>query len=138
VPLTKEGGLQLEISGKVFGIIQSSRYQAAAMFLGPARFVNHGCKANSEILRADQSSARIVALKDIKVGVKSHFSMGKITLGTTTMSAYVGLVARALQIFRPTVPDFPDAYPTSLVPTMHCLDSCKYDQHPLLLKAAYE
>jgi histone-lysine N-methyltransferase SUV420H len=66
VPLTKEEELQLEISGKDFSILQSSSNQPAAMFLGPARFVNHDCKANSEIVRATPSRARIVALKNIK------------------------------------------------------------------------
>ena len=66
VPLTKEEELQLEITGKDFSILQSYPNQPAAMFLGPARFVNHDCKPNSEIVRATPSRARIVALKNIK------------------------------------------------------------------------
>lgn len=66
VPLTKEEELQLEISGKDFSILQTSPDQPAAMFLGPARFVNHDCKPNSEIVRSTPSRARIVALKNIK------------------------------------------------------------------------
>lgn len=68
VPLTKEELGQLEASGKDFSVLQSSRNQEVAMYLGPARFVNHDCKANSEIVRADQYRARIVALKNIRKG----------------------------------------------------------------------
>lgn len=68
VPLTKKDELQLEKSGKDFSILRSSRSSrspALAMFLGPARFVNHDCNANCEIVWAEESQATIVAIKDI-------------------------------------------------------------------------
>lgn len=68
VPLTKNEELQLETSGKDFSILQSSRYETTAMFLGPARFVNHDCEANSKIVWAEKSRARIVAVKEIHEG----------------------------------------------------------------------
>ncbi|KAJ5117787.1 hypothetical protein N7448_011419 [Penicillium atrosanguineum] len=67
VPLTKKEELELEKSEKGFSLL-SSRSRAAAMFLGPARFVNHDCKANAEIVRAERSRAHIVALKEIQQG----------------------------------------------------------------------
>ena len=68
VSLTKKEELELERSEKDFSLLQSSRSQRAAMFLGPARFVNHDCKANSKIVPADKSRAHIVALKEIDEG----------------------------------------------------------------------
>lgn len=81
VPLTTEEELQLEISGKDFSILQSSPDQPAAMFLGPARFVNHDCKPNSEIVRSTPSRARIVALKNIKENDEITVFYGKDYFG---------------------------------------------------------
>ncbi|KAJ5335751.1 uncharacterized protein N7506_005687 [Penicillium brevicompactum] len=66
VPLTTEDQLQLEKAGKDFSILQSPCSQDLAMFLGPARFVNHDCHANCEIIWAKGRRAIIVALKDIQ------------------------------------------------------------------------
>jgi histone-lysine N-methyltransferase SUV420H len=68
VSLTKKEELEIERSEKDFSLLQSSQFRAVAMFLGPARFVNHDCKANSEIVRAEKSRAHIVALKKIDEG----------------------------------------------------------------------
>ena len=68
VSLTKKEELELERSEKDFSLLQSCRSQRAAMFLGPARFVNHDCKANSKIVPAEKSRAHIVALKEIDEG----------------------------------------------------------------------
>ncbi|CAG8238148.1 unnamed protein product [Penicillium olsonii] len=65
VPLTRKDRLRLEESGKDFSILQSSCGRFLAMLLGPARFVNHDCMQNCEIVWPGESEAIVVALKDI-------------------------------------------------------------------------
>lgn len=81
VPLTEEEVLQLEASGKDFSLIDSP-CSKNAMFLGPARFVNHDCKANSLIVRPARSlTAQIVALKHIRKGEEITVFYGKHYFG---------------------------------------------------------
>lgn len=81
VPLTKEEETQLQSSGQDFSILQSTRYEPAAMFLGPARFVNHDCRANSEIIRPNSSTAYVVAVHEILEGDEITVFYGKDYFG---------------------------------------------------------
>lgn len=65
VPLTNEEKVRLEKTGKDFSILESSRYQPAAMLLGPARFVNHDCRANCQLFRPTNTSAYIETIRKI-------------------------------------------------------------------------
>jgi histone-lysine N-methyltransferase SUV420H len=67
VPLTKEEEKALKRVKGDFSIILSSRTGRAMLLLGPARFVNHDCKANAEICSAGKKLVKVVAVRDIEM-----------------------------------------------------------------------
>ena len=90
VSLTKKEELELEKSKKDFSLLQSSRSQKSAMFLGPARFVNHDCKANSVIVWAEKSRAHIEASKEIKAGEEITIFYGEHYFGENNYECLCG------------------------------------------------
>lgn len=58
-----------------FSILHSSRKNKMCLFLGPARFVNHDCKANCKLV-LEKNTVRLIATKYISIGheVTAYYS----------------------------------------------------------------
>lgn len=68
VPITGEELDELDLTRRDFSIVMSSRKKTPSLFLGPARFANHDCDANSRLTTKGSSGMAVVAVKDIEVG----------------------------------------------------------------------
>ncbi|OBT68236.1 hypothetical protein VE03_02287 [Pseudogymnoascus sp. 23342-1-I1] len=68
VIMTKEEEADINQRRRDFSIVVSSRNKSASLFLGPARFANHDCGANAELMRTGAAGMEIIAVRDIEVG----------------------------------------------------------------------
>lgn len=68
VIMTKEEEADINQRRRDFSIVVSSRNKSASLFLGPARFANHDCGANAELMRTGHAGMEIIAVRDIEVG----------------------------------------------------------------------
>lgn len=69
VGLRGDEELKLRAAGKDFSVVRSSRRGVNSLFLGPARFANHDCNANSCLVVQNKSSVIcIMATRAIKEG----------------------------------------------------------------------
>ncbi|KFX98862.1 hypothetical protein V490_02063 [Pseudogymnoascus sp. VKM F-3557] len=68
VIMTKEEEADINQRKRDFSIVVSSRNKSASLFLGPARFANHDCGANAELMRTGNAGMEIIAVRDIEVG----------------------------------------------------------------------
>ncbi|KAM0276801.1 hypothetical protein ACHAQH_006390 [Verticillium albo-atrum] len=68
VMITPEEELEMTARKKDFSIIISSRNKCASLFMGPARFANHDCKANAKLVTTGQAGIEIIATTSIDVG----------------------------------------------------------------------
>ncbi|KAM0324425.1 hypothetical protein ACHAQA_008207 [Verticillium albo-atrum] len=68
VMITPEEEREMTARKKDFSIIISSRNKCASLFMGPARFANHDCKANAKLVTTGQAGIEIIATTNIDVG----------------------------------------------------------------------
>lgn len=68
VIMTKEEEADINQRRRDFSIVVSSRNKSASIFLGPARFANHDCGANAELMRTGAAGMEIIAVRDIDIG----------------------------------------------------------------------
>ncbi|KFY28924.1 hypothetical protein V493_02676 [Pseudogymnoascus sp. VKM F-4281 (FW-2241)] len=68
VIMTKEEEADINQRRRDFSIVVSSRNKSASLFLGPARFANHDCGANAELMRTGAAGMEIIAVRDIEIG----------------------------------------------------------------------
>lgn len=68
VIMTKEEEADINQRRRDFSIVVSSRNKSASIFLGPARFANHDCGANAELMRTGAAGMEIIAVRDIEIG----------------------------------------------------------------------
>ncbi|KAK4244780.1 hypothetical protein C7999DRAFT_16997 [Corynascus novoguineensis] len=68
VTVTPEEEAQLALRNKDFSLVVSSRSKLTSLFMGPARFANHDCKANARLVTGGQAGIQIFACRDIAVG----------------------------------------------------------------------
>ncbi|KFY41146.1 hypothetical protein V494_03154 [Pseudogymnoascus sp. VKM F-4513 (FW-928)] len=68
VIMTKEEEADINQRRRDFSIVVSSRNKSASLFLGPARFANHDCGANAELMRTGNAGMEIIAVRDIEIG----------------------------------------------------------------------
>ncbi|KAI9803326.1 MAG: hypothetical protein M1825_002117 [Sarcosagium campestre] len=76
VTLTKEEEADLGLSRRDFSIVMSSRKKSASLFLGPARFANHDCDANSRLVTTGTNGMEVSAVREIEVGAEITVSYG--------------------------------------------------------------
>ncbi|ROT38146.1 hypothetical protein SODALDRAFT_278725 [Sodiomyces alkalinus F11] len=68
VVITPEEEREMTARKKDFSIVVSSRNKCASLFMGPARFANHDCKANAKLVTTGQAGIEIIATTSIDVG----------------------------------------------------------------------
>ncbi|KAF1986640.1 hypothetical protein K402DRAFT_377274 [Aulographum hederae CBS 113979] len=76
VAMTKEEEKNLDLTRRDFSIVMSSRKKTPSLFLGPARFANHDCEANSRLSTRGPHGMQVVAVRDIEVGEEITVSYG--------------------------------------------------------------
>ncbi|KAF2175906.1 SET domain-containing protein, partial [Zopfia rhizophila CBS 207.26] len=80
VSLKEEEEHDLDVTGRNFTIVTSSRSNCSSLFLGPARFVNHDCEGNAE-LRPANDGMQIVATRYIRIGEEITVKYGSHYFG---------------------------------------------------------
>ncbi|KAL7935099.1 hypothetical protein V8C35DRAFT_326823 [Trichoderma chlorosporum] len=68
INITPEEEKEITVRKKDFSIVVSSRKKCTSLFMGPARFANHDCRANAKLMTTSQSTIEIVASRPIDVG----------------------------------------------------------------------
>lgn len=68
INITPEEETEITVQKKDFSIVVSSRKKCTSLFMGPARFANHDCRANAKLMTTGQSTIEIVASRPIDVG----------------------------------------------------------------------
>ncbi|PTB59192.1 hypothetical protein M431DRAFT_75430 [Trichoderma harzianum CBS 226.95] len=68
INITPEEETEITVRKKDFSIVVSSRKKCTSLFMGPARFANHDCRANAKLMTTSQSTIEIVASRPIEVG----------------------------------------------------------------------
>ncbi|PTB66219.1 hypothetical protein BBK36DRAFT_1119269 [Trichoderma citrinoviride] len=68
INITPEEEKEITVRKKDFSIVVSSRKKCTSLFMGPARFANHDCRANARLMTTSQSTIEIVASRPIEVG----------------------------------------------------------------------
>jgi histone-lysine N-methyltransferase SUV420H len=76
VAMTEEQEKSLELGGRDFSLVVSSRKKTRSLFLGPARFANHDCDANAKLSTKGYDGMQIVAVKPIYEGEEITVSYG--------------------------------------------------------------
>jgi histone-lysine N-methyltransferase SUV420H len=66
--ITPEEEQEITVRKKDFSIVVSSRKKCTSLFMGPARFANHDCRANAKLMTTSHSTIEIVASRPIDVG----------------------------------------------------------------------
>ncbi|KAI5306607.1 Histone-lysine N-methyltransferase set9 [Ascosphaera pollenicola] len=67
VAMTREEEKLLDMTRRDFSIVMSSRRKMPSIFLGPARFANHDCNANSKLVMRSSETMEVVAVRDIDI-----------------------------------------------------------------------
>src|SRR3569833_190537 len=81
VVITPEEEAELSKRKKDFSIVVSSRNKCANLFMGPARFATHACKANARLKTTEQAGIEIIATKNIDVGDEITVTYGESYFG---------------------------------------------------------
>ncbi|KAK5659642.1 hypothetical protein OQA88_849 [Cercophora sp. LCS_1] len=68
VVITPEEEAEMSSRKKDFSLVVSSRSKSTSLFMGPARFANHDCKANARLVTRSQAGIEIISCRDIEVG----------------------------------------------------------------------
>ncbi|KAL8682272.1 MAG: hypothetical protein Q9186_001641 [Xanthomendoza sp. 1 TL-2023] len=68
VAMTAEEEQDLGLTRRDFSIVVSARRKTPSIFLGPARFANHDCKANARLVTCGPEGMQIIADQDIGIG----------------------------------------------------------------------
>jgi histone-lysine N-methyltransferase SUV420H len=76
VLMTPEEEEFIQHSRRDFSIVISSRNKQASLFLGPARFANHDCGANAELITGPNHGMTIRARQDIEIGEEITVTYG--------------------------------------------------------------
>lgn len=74
--MTPEEEEFIQRSRRDFSIVISSRNKQASLFLGPARFANHDCGANAELITGPNQGMMIKARQDIEIGEEVTVTYG--------------------------------------------------------------
>ena len=82
VAMTPEEEAELDLNRRDFSVVKQQRKKTSSLFLGPARFSNHDCKANARLCQQGDEGMTIVALRDIAIGEEVTVDYGDHYFGT--------------------------------------------------------
>ena len=82
VAMTPEEEKELDLNRRDFSVVKQQRKKTSSLFLGPARFSNHDCKANSRLCQQGDEGMTIVAMRDIAIGEEVTVDYGDHYFGT--------------------------------------------------------
>ena len=68
VAMTPEEEKELDLNRRDFSVVKQVRKKQSSLFLGPARFANHDCKANAKLCQQGNEGMTIVAMREIGTG----------------------------------------------------------------------
>lgn len=97
VPMTEEEERDLDLTRKDFSIVMSSRRKTPSFFLGPARFANHDCDANGQLVTRGSEGMQVVANREIREGEEITVSYGEDYFGTDNCECLCSTCERALR-----------------------------------------
>ena len=81
VEMTPEEEKDLDITRRDFSVVMTSRKKTPSLFLGPARFANHDCKANAKLVPRGSEGMLVVAVREIAVGDEITVNYGEHYFG---------------------------------------------------------
>lgn len=81
VAMTPEEEKDLDLTRRDFSIVMSSRKKTPSLFLGPARFANHDCKANARLVTRGSDGMQVYAVRNIRVGEEITVNYGENYFG---------------------------------------------------------
>ncbi len=81
VQMTPEEEKDLDITRRDFSVVMTSRKRTPSLFLGPARFANHDCKANAKLVPRGPEGMIVVAEREINVGDEVTVNYGEHYFG---------------------------------------------------------
>jgi len=81
VEMTPEEEKDLDITRRDFSVVMTSRKKTPSLFLGPARFANHDCKANAKLVPRGSEGMLVVAEREIAVGYEITVNYGEHYFG---------------------------------------------------------
>lgn len=81
VAMTPEEEKDLDLTRRDFSIVMSSRKKTPSLFLGPARFSNHDCKANARLVTRGSDGMQVYAVRNIRVGEEITVNYGENYFG---------------------------------------------------------
>ena len=81
VEMTPEEEKDLDITRRDFSVVMTSRKKTPSLFLGPARFANHDCKANAKLVPRGSEGMLVVAERQISVGDEITVNYGEHYFG---------------------------------------------------------
>ena len=81
VAMTPEEEKDLDLTRRDFSIVMSSRKKTPSLFLGPARFANHDCKANARLVTRGSDGMQVYAVRNIRIGEEITVNYGENYFG---------------------------------------------------------
>ncbi|KAL6717071.1 histone lysine methyltransferase Set9 [Lecanora helva] len=81
VQMTPEEESDLDITRRDFSVVMTSRKKTPSLFLGPARFANHDCKANAKLVPRGSEGMLVVSEREINVGDEITVNYGEHYFG---------------------------------------------------------
>lgn len=81
VQMTPEEERDLDLTRRDFSVVMTSRKKTPSLFLGPARFANHDCKANAKLVPRGPEGMIVVAERGIEVGDEITVNYGEHYFG---------------------------------------------------------
>ena len=96
VVITPEEEAEMALRKKDFSLVVSSRHKSTSLFMGPARFANHDCKANARLVTRGQAGIEIIACREIEVGEEINVSYSESYFGDSNCECLCASCERAL------------------------------------------
>ena len=90
VEMTSEEEKDLDLTRRDFSIVTSSRSKRTSLFLGPARFANHDCKANARLTTTGSWGMSVVAVTAIDEGEEITVTYGEDYFGEKNCECLCG------------------------------------------------
>lgn len=81
VQMTPDEEKDLDLTRRDFSVVMTSRKKTPSLFLGPARFANHDCKANAKLVPRGPEGMIVVAEQEICVGDEITVNYGEHYFG---------------------------------------------------------